>query len=65
MLFGKDFETLQDGRALWIRKAPRILSPIGKDYGPGGVTPDIPVPDDRNGHDNILEQSLRNAMEAH
>lgn len=65
MLFGKDIETLEDGRALWIRTAPRILSPIGKDYVPGGVTPDIPVPDDRNGHDNILERALRNAMEAH
>ncbi len=65
MLFGKDIEPLKDGRALVIRKAPRILSPIGKDYGPGGVTPDIPVPDDRNGHDNILERALRNAMEAH
>jgi len=64
MLFGKDFETLEDGRALWIRKAPRILSPLGKDYGPGGVIPDIPVPDDRSGHDNILERALRHAMEA-
>jgi carboxyl-terminal processing protease len=64
MLFGKDFEPLQDGRALWIRKAPRILSPSGKDYGPGGVTPDIPVPDDRKGHDNILERALRHALEA-
>jgi carboxyl-terminal processing protease len=64
MLFGKDIETLKDGRALVIRTAPLILSPIGKDYVPGGVTPDIPVPDDRNGHDNILERALRNAMEA-
>jgi carboxyl-terminal processing protease len=65
MLFGKEFQTLKDGRALWIRIAPRILSPVGKDYGPGGVTPDIPVPDDRNGRDNILERALRHAMEAH
>ncbi len=64
MLFGKEFETLKDGRMLMIRTAPRILSPIGKNYVPGGVTPDIPVPDDRNGHDNILERALRNAMEA-
>ncbi len=64
MLFGKEFETLKDGRMLMIRTAPRILSPVGKNYVPGGVTPDIPVPDDRNGHDNILERALRNAMEA-
>ena len=65
MLFAKHFEPLQDGRMLVIRIAPRILSPIGKDYGPGGVTPDIPMPDDRKGHDNILERALRSAMEAH
>jgi carboxyl-terminal processing protease len=63
-LFGKEFETLKDGRMLVIRAAPRILSPSGKDYGPAGVTPDIPVPDDRNGRDNILDRALRKAMEA-
>ncbi|MCL5282236.1 MAG: S41 family peptidase [Planctomycetes bacterium] len=64
-LYGKEFEPLKDGRALWIRIAPLILSPSGKDYVPGGVAPDIPVPDDkRNGHDNILDQALRHALEA-
>jgi carboxyl-terminal processing protease len=64
MLFGKDFEPLKDGRALVIRIAPLILSPSGKDYVSGGVTPDIPVPDDRKGHDNILERALREVLEA-
>jgi carboxyl-terminal processing protease len=64
-LFGKEFETLKDGRALWIRTAPAILSPSGKNYVSGGVTPDIPVPDEREGHDNILERALRHATEAH
>ena len=63
-LFGKEFEPLKDGRMLVIRTAPRILSPSGKDYVPGGVTPDIPVPDEREGHDNILDQALRHALEA-
>ncbi len=63
-LFGKDLEPLEDGRALFIRIAPRILSPAGKDYAPGGVTPDIAVPDDRKGRDNILDRALREAMEA-
>jgi carboxyl-terminal processing protease len=62
-LFGKHFEPLKDGRMLVIRIAPLILSPTGKDYTQGGVTPDIAVRDDRNGHDNILDQALRNAME--
>jgi C-terminal peptidase prc len=62
MLFGKHFEPLKDGRMLVIRIAPRILSPIGKDYGPGGVTPDLRVPDDKKGHDNILDQALRHAL---
>ncbi len=64
MLFGKDLEPLEDGRALMIRIAPRILSPVGKDHTAGGVTPDIAAPDDRKGHDNILDQALRAAMEA-
>ncbi len=64
MLFGKHFEPLQDGRMLVIRIAPVILSPVGKNYVPGGVTPDIAVPDDRKSHDNILERALRHAMEA-
>jgi carboxyl-terminal processing protease len=64
MLFGKDLEPLEDGRALMIRIAPRILSPVGKDYTSGGVTPDILAPDDRKGRDNILERALRHAMEA-
>jgi carboxyl-terminal processing protease len=63
MLFGKDMEPLEDGRALMIRIAPRILSPVGKDYTPGGVTPDIAVPDDRKGRDNILDRALRAATE--
>ena len=41
MLFGRDLEPLEDGLALMIRIAPRILSPIGKDYTAGGVTPDM------------------------
>jgi C-terminal processing protease CtpA/Prc len=61
-LFGKDLQPLPDGRALLIRTAPLILSPSGKDYVPGGVTPDIPVPDDRKGRDNMLERALREAM---
>lgn len=65
MLFGKDMETLKDGRALVIRMAPLILSPAGKDYTQGGVTPDITVRDNRNGRDDILDRALRNAMEAH
>jgi C-terminal processing protease CtpA/Prc len=64
MLFGKHLEPLEDGRALMIRIAPRILSPVGKDYTAGGVTPDIPAPDDRKGRDNILDRALRAAMEA-
>jgi carboxyl-terminal processing protease len=63
MLFGKDLEPLADGRALMIRIAPRILSPAGKDYTAGGVTPDIPAPDDRKGRDNILDRALRAALE--
>ncbi len=64
MLFGKDMEPLEDGRALMIRIAPRILSPVGKDYTAGGVTPDIPAPDDRKGRDSILDRALRAATEA-
>jgi carboxyl-terminal processing protease len=63
MLFGKDMEPLEDGRALMIRIAPRILSPAGKDYTAGGVTPDIPAPDDRKGRDNILDRALRATTE--
>jgi C-terminal peptidase prc len=63
-LFGKHFEPLEDGRMLVIRTAPVILSPSGKDYAQGGVTPDIAVRDDRNGHDDILDQALRKALEA-
>jgi carboxyl-terminal processing protease len=63
MLFGKDMEPLEDGRALVIRIAPRILSPVGKDYTAGGVTPDITTPDDKKGRDNILDQALRAATE--
>jgi carboxyl-terminal processing protease len=64
MLFGKHWEPLEDGRALMIRIAPRILSPVGKDYTAGGVTPDIAAPDDRKGRDNILDRALRAALEA-
>jgi len=64
MLFGKDLAPLEDGRALMIRIAPRILSPVGKDYTAGGVTPDIAAPDDRKGRDNILDRALRAATEA-
>jgi C-terminal processing protease CtpA/Prc len=64
MLFGKDMEPLEDGRALIIRIAPRILSPAGKDYTAGGVTPDIPAPDDRKGRDSILDRALRATTEA-
>jgi carboxyl-terminal processing protease len=63
MLFGKDLETLKDGRTLMIRIAPRILSPSGRDYTAGGVTPDTAVPDDRDGRDSILDQALRGAMD--
>jgi carboxyl-terminal processing protease len=62
-LFGRHFEPLKDGRMLVIRTAPRILSPSGKDYGPGGATPDIPVADERKGQDNILERALQEAVE--
>jgi C-terminal peptidase prc len=64
MLFGKDLAPLEDGRALMIRIAPRILSPVGKDYTAGGVTPDIPAPDDRKGRDSILDRALRATTEA-
>ncbi len=64
MLFGKHLEPLEDGRALFIRIAPRILSPAGKDYTLGGVTPDITVPDDQKGRDNILDRALREALGA-
>ena len=64
-LFGKDLETLEDGRALIIRREPLVLSPTGKDYSRGGIPPDIEVPDRRDGRDEILERAIDAVEEGH
>jgi C-terminal peptidase prc len=64
MLFGKDIESLGDGRMIVIRTAPRILSPTGRDYSNGGIPPDILVPDDRGTKDSLLDRAIEYAEQA-
>lgn len=58
-LYGKDFETLKDGRMVIFRSDPTVLSPTGQDYAETGLPPDIAVEDvDDSDEDDVLLRAV-------
>ena len=59
-LFGKDGEKLSDGRMIFFRSEPTVLSPTGKDYSETGLPPDTVVAESNGtGEDKILSCAIQ------
>ena len=60
VLAGHDGEKLRDGRIVFFRSEPTILSPTGNDYAETGLSPDILVNGSKgSGEDRIIELALQ------
>ena len=60
VLGGHDGEKLGDGRLIFFRSEPTVLSPTGKDYSETGLSPDILVDESKgSGEDKTLGRAIQ------